>query len=75
MPKYYVSSGELSCVVIEDDAKMAAVKSLSVCSKNDDNNIIQLDHEFHVNEIGFESPPDISFSTTKIIIDAGWEIE
>jgi len=74
MPKYYVWCGDLFCTVEEQDAKEAAVKALGVCTSGEEE-ALELDHMFNVNEVGFISPPDVSFPTDRIIIDAGWELE
>ena len=75
MPKYYVKSGELNCVMVSESPRFAALDSLERCTEGSEVTPVSLGTSFYVNETGFDSEPEVCFDTEEIIIEAGWEIQ
>ena len=75
MPKYYVKSGDLNCVLNSESARFAALDSLERCTEDSELSPISLGNSFDVNQSGFDSKPEVQFDTEEIILEAGWEIE
>tara|TARA_Y100001963_G_scaffold57108_1_gene79852 strand:+ start:3238 stop:3483 length:246 start_codon:yes stop_codon:yes gene_type:complete len=75
MPKYYVKSGELKCVLISESPRFAALDSLERFTEGSEVTPVCLGTSFYVNQSGFSSEPEIQFDTEEIILEAGWEIQ
>ena len=75
MPKYYVKSGDLNCVLISESPRFAALDSLERCTEGSEVTPVSLGTSFDINESGFDSKPEVQFDTEEIIIEAGWEIQ
>ncbi len=75
MPKYYVKSGDLNCVLISESPRFAALDSLERCTEGPEGLPVVLGRYFDVNESGFKSKPEVQFDTEEIILEAGWEFE
>ena len=75
MPKYYVKSGELKCVLISESPRFAALDSLERFTEGSEVTPVCLGTSFYVNQSGFSSEPEIQFDTEEIILEAGWEFE
>jgi len=75
MPKYYIKSGDLRCVIISESTRLAALQSLERCTEDSKASPLSLGHYFDVNQTGFDSEPEEKFDTEEIIIEAGWEFE
>ena len=73
MNKFYVKSGDLMVVVLAESHRKAVDRALEgIGSYSDAPDTLRLGCLFDVNERGFESPPDISFDTEKMIDESDW---
>ena len=75
MPKYYVKSGELNCVLGSESPRFAALDSLERFTEGSEVTPVCLGTSFDVNQSGFSSEPEAQFDTEEIILEAGWEIQ
>ena len=75
MPKYYVKSGELNCVLVSESPRFAALDSLERFTEGSETAPVCLGNSFDVNQSGFNSKPEAQFDTEEIILEAGWEIQ